>query len=428
MREPFFYSEALDYVKGFEKSKIKLGLERIEKALNVFDNPQSKFKSIHIAGTNGKGSVGAYLDSLLASKNNFVGRFCSPHLITPRERILVDGKPITRQWFAASVSMLRDKIEEEKLELSYFEFFTLLCFYVFSFLKVDYGIIETGLGGRLDATNTLKHPEITIITSLSKDHTRFLGETISSIAGEKAGIIKTGVPVITSAKGDALMVIERECKKKSAPLYTLESLGFRFEGERVSLEGCGISSKSVLNGEFQSENLGLALASFYLLTGEKGDFSEAVRKTVWPARLEEFALGGGKKLVIDGAHNIDAVKRVVSSINPSSNSLLVFGCMKDKSVKDMLSVVKERFENIVLTSGDYHRFMKKEDFLEIGIKERFVELNEIPDLIEGYGEIYVLGSLHLAGDFLKTIFEDGRYKDDIVKKEPYSLIFDNYPY
>ena len=428
MREPFFYSEALDYVKGFEKSKIKLGLERIEKALTVFDNPQENFKSIHIAGTNGKGSVGAYLDSLLASKNNFVGRFCSPHLITPRERILIDGKPITRQWFAASVSMLRDKIEEEKLELSYFEFFTLLCFYVFSFLKVDYGIVETGLGGRLDSTNTLKHPQITIITSLSQDHTRFLGETISSIAGEKAGIIKPGVPVITSAKGEALMIIERECKKKSAPLYTLEDLGFDFNGEKVSLNKIGLSSNTVLDGEFQSENLALALASFYLITGEKGDFSEAVKKTVWPARMEEFALSGGKKLVIDGAHNVDAIKKAVSHINPSPKSLLIFGCMKDKSVKDMFAIVKERFENIVLTAGDYHRFMKKEDFPETGISEEFLELKEIPNLIENYDEIYVLGSLHLAGDFLKTLFEDGRYKDAIIKKEPYSLIFDDYPY
>ncbi len=428
MLEPFFYSEALDYVKGFEKSKIKLGLERIEKALKAFDNPQDNFKSIHIAGTNGKGSVGAYLDSLLANEGNFVGRFCSPHLITPRERILIDGKPITRQWFAASVSMLRDKIEENNLELSYFEFFTLLAYFVFAFLKVDYGIVETGLGGRLDSTNTLKHPELTIITSISQDHTNFLGETLSSIAGEKAGIIKSGVPVVTSAKGEALMIIERECGKKSAPLYTLESLGFDFDGEKVSLSKIELSSNTVLDGEFQSENLALALASFYLLTGGKGDFSEAVKKTVWPARMEEFALGGGKKLVIDGAHNIDAIKKTVSHINPSPKSLLIFGCMKDKSVKDMFAAVKERFENIVLTAGDYHRFMKKGDFLEMEINEKFIELKEIPDLIENYDETYVLGSLHLAGDFIKTIFEDGRYKDAIIKKEPYSLIFDNYPY
>ncbi len=428
MREPFFYQEALEYVRGFEKSKIKLGLERIEKALKAFNNPQNSFKSIHIAGTNGKGSVGAFLDSLLAFENNFVGRFCSPHLITPRERILVDGKPLTRQWFAASVSILRDKIEEESLELSYFEFFTLLAFYVFSFLKVDYGIVETGLGGRLDSTNTLKHPELTIITSLSKDHTQFLGETISSIAGEKAGIIKPGVPVLTSAKGEALMIIDRECKKKSSPLYTLEEIGFEFDGKRVYLKRFNISSRTVLNGLFQAENLALALAAFSLLTGKGGDLSNAISKTIWPARLEHFRLAEGKVLIVDGAHNIDAIGKVSESIKPLENSLLIFGCMKDKSVRDMFEIIKTKFRNIALTAGEYHRFMKEEDFREMGIKEDFYSLEQLPDLIEKYEEIYVLGSLHLAGDFLKTLYEDGRYKDAISKKEPYSFIFDDYPY
>ncbi|BBB33476.1 dihydrofolate synthase / folylpolyglutamate synthase [Thermotomaculum hydrothermale] len=428
MREPFFYHEALEYVRGFEKSKIKLGLERIEKALKSFDNPQDKFKSIHIAGTNGKGSVGAYLDSLLASKDNFVGRFCSPHLITPRERILIDGKPITRQWFAASVSMLRDKIEEENLELSYFEFFTLLCYYVFSFLKVDYGIVETGLGGRLDSTNTLKHPEITIITSLSKDHTKFLGETVSSIAGEKAGIIKPGIPVVTSAEGEALLVIDRECKKKSAPLYTLKSLGFEFDGSKVVLKELGISANSVLKGNFQAENLCLALAAFSLLTGEKGDFSEVIKSTKWPARMEEFDLSENKKLIVDGAHNVDAIKKVIEDLNPSDNSVLIFGCMKDKSVNEMFNIVKSKFKNIVLTAGDYHRFMKEEDFKDLGIINRFEKLEKLPDFIENYDEIFVLGSLHLAGDFLKTLYENGKYKNALLEKEPYSYIFDDYPY
>ena len=428
MREPFFYSEALDYVKGFEKSKIKLGLERIKKALDCFGNPQNNFKSIHIAGTNGKGSVAAFLDSLLVSQNNFVGRFCSPHLITPRERILIDGKPITRQWFAASVSVLRDKIEENSLELSYFEFFTLLAYYVFSFLKVDYGIIETGLGGRLDSTNTLKHPSITVITSISEDHTSFLGESLFSIAGEKAGIIKPGVPVITSAKGEALKRIENECKKLSAPLYTLENIGFVEDGNRVVLKNMDVSAEKVFKGGFQAENLALSLGAFHILTGKTGDFSSAVKKTVWPARLEKFNLGNGKTLIVDGAHNKDAIEKVCSDISSSPDSVCIFGCMKDKSVSEMIKTVEAKFKNLFFTAGDYHRFMKREDFEKMGFKDRFINLKETVDLIDKYNEIYVLGSLHLAGDFLKTLFEDGRYKDAIVKKEPYCFIFDDYPY
>ncbi len=428
MREPFFYPEALDFVKGFEKSKIKLGLDRIEKALRAFDYPQNSFKSIHIAGTNGKGSVGAFLDSLLAGEGKFVGRFCSPHLITPRERILIDGRPITRQWFSASVSILRDKIEMENLELSYFEFFTLLAFYVFSFLKVDYGIVETGLGGRLDSTNTIENPEVVIITSLSYDHTQFLGETMSSIAGEKAGIVKPGVPVITSAKGEALEILKTVCMKKSAPLFPLDDLGVAFENGKVYIEKFDIEAALPLRGSFQAENLALALSAFHLLTKKKGDFSGSIKNTVWPARLESFSLKENKTLVVDGAHNLDAIKKVVDNIETKENELCIFGCMKDKSVKPMLDILKKRFKNIILTAGEYHRFADEDFFREIGAGEDFVKLSKITDYISPFENICVLGSLHLAGDFLKTIVEDGRYKDAIVEKEPYCYIFDSYPY
>ncbi len=428
MLEPFLYSEALNYVKGFEKSKIKLGLERIQKGLKAFNLPQNSFKSIHIAGTNGKGSVGAFLDSLLAGEGNFVGRFCSPHLITPRERILIDGKPITRQWFAASVSILRDKIEEFNLELSYFEFFTLLAFYIFSFLKVDYGIIETGLGGRLDSTNTIEHPEVVIITSLSYDHTRFLGETMASIAGEKAGIVKPGIPVITSARGEALEILKTVCLKKSAPLFSLEDIGFTFEMGKVCVKQFDIEATLPLMGSFQAENLALALVAFHFLTKKKGDFSDSIKNTVWPARLESFSITENKNLIVDGAHNLDALTRVIGNLEVRENEVCVFGCMKDKSVKPMLDVLRKRFKKIVLTAGDFHRFAKEDYFREIGAKEEFATLDKIVNYLSQFENIYILGSLHLAGDILKTIVEDGRFKDAIVKKEPYCYIFDSSPY
>ena len=427
MHEPFFYNEALEFVKGFEKSKIKLGLSRIEKALDVFENPQDKLKTVHIAGTNGKGSVAAFLDSLLASQDNFIGRFCSPHLITPRERIMVDGKPITRQWFAASVSVLRDKIKEENLDLSYFEFFTLLAFYVFSFLKVDYAIMETGLGGRLDSTNTIKMPLISVITSISMDHTDYLGETLFSIAREKTGIIKQGVPVFTSAKGEALEAIKLECVKKSAPLYTLEKAGLKFENGTVELTKFNIKAKPNLEGEFQAENLALALGVFHILTGLTGDFTDAVSKTVWPARMERFDLEKDRVLIVDGAHNPDALKYAVNSI-PSEKFVCVFGCMKDKNVKEMINLVSSRFSKVYLTAGDYHRFMKKEDFERENVALEFLPLAEAVKLPYSYERVCVLGSLHLAGDFIKKFVEEGRFKNAVVEKEPYSFIFDDYPY
>ena len=213
----FSYPEALIYFSSFEQSTIKLGLQRIHSLLDALGNPQDHFHSIHIAGTNGKGSVAAMLDSLMASQGKMVGRFCSPHLISPRERILIDSVPVSRQWFSASLSYMRDLLGEKEIAPSYFELATALAFYIFSFLKVDIGIIETGLGGRLDATNTLT-PELTIISSISLDHTQLLGESLSAIAMEKAGIIKPGVPVVMLNKSDCFQWIATEAKKKSAPV------------------------------------------------------------------------------------------------------------------------------------------------------------------------------------------------------------------
>ncbi len=427
MLEPFFYHQALEYLKGFEKSKIKLGLSRIENALRVFGNPQNKLDVVHIAGTNGKGSVGAFLDSLLASQSKFVGRFCSPHLITPRERILIDGKPITREWFSASLSVIRDKIEQNNLDLSYFELFTLLAFYVYFFLKVDYAVIETGLGGRLDSTNVVKKPLISVITSVSEDHTEHLGQTLFSIAREKAGIIKQGVPVFTSAEGEALDLIKLECVKKSAPLYTLEKAGFKFDNGEVVLKKFNIRAKPNLDGQFQAENLGLALGVFHILTGLTGDFTDAISKTVWPARMERFELEGGRVLLVDGAHNPHALKSAVKSI-PSRDFVCVFGCMKDKNVNNMLDIVLSNFSEVYLTSGDYHRFMKREDFEKQGVNIEFLPLKEAVKLPQSNKKVCVIGSLHLAGDFIKHFVEEGKFKNAVVEKEPYSFIFDNYPY
>lgn len=419
------YSQSLDFLKSFEKSKIKLGLERIKSLLNSMGNPQLNFKTIHIAGTNGKGSTAAMLDMALANKGKFVGRFVSPHLITPRERIVVDGKPITRQWFSAASSYMKDLLENSDDLPSYFEYNAALAFYVFNFLKVDFGIIETGLGGRLDATTTM-NPELCIITSISVDHSAFLGESISSIAMEKAGILKPGVPLITSAKNEALDVLKMKASSLSCPIYTLESMNFKNNGNEVSIEVNGniLKSKIPLKGSYQGENLALSMAAYYLLTS---DLDFTCEEICWPARFEKF--NTKPSLILDGAHNPDAIEKLLYEVDVREDDCLVFACMKDKDSEKVFKMLKGKFKNIILSSGNYHRFMKEKDFKEGLFKNyKFVPIENLVNEITKFQNVLVTGSIHFCGDFIKELVKYENFKKHIVEKEPYNFIFDSIPY
>jgi len=426
----FDYNESLKYLKSFEKSSIKLGLERINKLLNALSNPEKNIPFVHIAGTNGKGSTAAFLDCALANKGYFIGRFASPHLITPRERIMIDGKPVTRQWFAAASSYLCDAISNLKDKPSYFEYVTALAMHIFNFLKVDFGILEVGMGGKLDATNTVV-PKISVITSISVDHSEFLGNSISSIASEKAGIIKNGVPVVTSAKGEALDIIKLKASSLSCPFYSLEEMNVKYGVENgystVSLEinGKKMSAKSSLKGEFQGENLALAMVSYYLLTNDTNFNCE---KANWGARLETF--NTTPEITIDGAHNPDAISKLMKNYNPTEKDCLVFGCMRDKEVSVVFNMLKNKFKNIILTSGEYHRFMKKEEFEKNSTfsNYHYFPIEKVGDALNSYERVLVTGSLHLVGDFLKELVKNDKYKKAIVEKEPYCYIFDDFPF
>src|SRR3989344_2116826 len=179
----------LDYLYNLERFGIKLGLEAINDLLQLLDNPQNKFRSIHIAGTNGKGSVSAYLAAILSQAGYKVGWYTSPHLIRFNERIRVDGKEIEDEELARLTKSIKDKAGKNNLSPTFFEFTTALAFLYFAEQKVDWAVIEAGMGGRLDATNVLK-PEVSVITGISFDNQKYLGDTLEKIAGEKAGIIK----------------------------------------------------------------------------------------------------------------------------------------------------------------------------------------------------------------------------------------------
>lgn len=426
----FDYPRALDFLSGFEQSTIKLGLERVTAFLQLLENPERRFRSVHIAGTNGKGSVAAFLDNLLSADDQLVGRFVSPHLLSPRERITIDGKPITRQWFCAVMSRMRDVIESGEIRPSYFELMMAAASYAFSFLKVDWAVMETGLGGRLDATNVL-YPELAIITSISMDHNALLGNSLEAIAGEKAGIIKSGIPVLTRGDCPGFPTVRTMAKKRSAPLVVLGRDDVRLEpvdgaGTAVSLWNGRISAVSPLTGTFQLENLALSLAAYHILTGKTGDMSGRLQHVVWPARLEQ--LKTEPAIILDGAHNVDAVRAFLENVQPSPSDLLIFGCMADKQGQEMYSMLKTAFTRRVLTSGTYHRFMGKEGFrLNPVFEDPYVPLTEIVSEIRKSTAAYVCGSLHLVGDVVKELSGDPAFREVLLEKEPYCHLLDSDP-
>ncbi|PJB78674.1 MAG: bifunctional folylpolyglutamate synthase/dihydrofolate synthase [Acidobacteria bacterium CG_4_9_14_3_um_filter_49_7] len=430
-RNAFLYPEALAYLSSFEQSKIKLGLQRIQRLLEKLGQPQRSFRTIHVAGTNGKGSVAAMLDSFLSSDNRLIGRFCSPHLITPRERILVDSRPITRQWFSASLSYLRDILADNEEQPSYFELMTALAFYVFRFMEVDTAIVETGLGGRLDATNTLV-PELAVITSISLDHTSMLGESVPAIALEKAGIIKPGVPVVALENTEAFPWIANAAKKMCAPVIpVVPEFLTKEKGHqatvRVKMKGKVISATSPLKGSFQGENLALALAAFHVLTGETGDVSNRLSKLNWPGRME--ILPTSPPILLDGAHNPAGMEKFLDSAGAEFDTgLVVFGCMRDKNAERMYRMLRKRFRHIVLTSGGYHRFMDRNAFEKGPIFDSpYLKISQVIENMGNYPSVVVTGSLHLVGDFLKSLAIDHTYREVLLGMEPYCDIFDSDP-
>ncbi len=428
---PLTYPEALHYLSGFEQSAIKLGLQRIEALLDHIGNPQSCIPAVHIAGTNGKGSVAAFLDAMLAGRNHLVGRYVSPHLVSPRERILVGGLPITRPWFAALMSYMKDHVSAMEVRPSYFELMTAAAFHAFRFLEVDWAVVETGLGGRLDATNTI-HPGLTIITSISADHTQMLGNSIASIAREKAGILKPGVPVVTWREEEAYPVIEIAAKKVSAPVIAIDSETVSISQDRypkVTVQSSNgvLSAVSPLAGRHQGYNLALAMAGFHHLTGVTGDLSDCLKELNWPGRLE--VLSTTPPVTLDGAHNERGISAFLNAIGPvDRDALLVFGCMRDKGIPEMYGPLRDHFSRRILTAGSYHRFMQAEDYQKVlGFSEPFVPVDQLTGHFSDASHVYVCGSLHLVGDVIREMYREASFREVLLEKTFYTHLFDADP-
>ena len=320
------YTEALRWLYGTQATGIKLGLENVGRLLEALGNPHQRLACIHVAGTNGKGSVSAMLDSVARAAGLRTGLYTSPHLVRFNERIQVSGRPITDEEVLAGLGIIREAIAKSGCIPTFFEITTALGFLHFLGRRVDLAIMETGLGGRLDATNLIT-PLVSVLTSIDLDHQKILGDSRAKIAREKAGIIKPTVPVVSIAQTpDVREVIDEVAASMGAPVtYTVEPINDLQIG---------------LTGSHQRLNAALVRDTF---TAAKLSISPEALKTglssvFWPGRFQAL----GDRLTIDGAHNLAASERLVqtwSESYPGSSPTIVFGGLRDKDLDKMLNAL-----------------------------------------------------------------------------------------
>lgn len=421
------YREFTEWMFGLERFGIKLGLDNIREFLGRLGNPERSFRSIHVTGTNGKGSVCATASAILKSKGLRVGLYTSPHLVDFRERIAINDRRITEREVVRLGLELKDVMESmasesREKQLTFFEFTTGIAFKYFEEKGVDVVVAEVGMGGRLDATNVLV-PEVSVITRIGLEHTNYLGNTVSEIAREKAGIVKEGVPVITcERKPEALSVIESSCRRKSSPLRrigddfrvysvreTTRGTSFDYEGRR-SIRGL----KTRLLGGYQAENAAGAIAALEELSGDLAvtdtDIREGLRSVRWPGRLD--VVSRRPLVIFDGSHNPDGVSSTVAVLGSLGLRPLtmVVGCMDDKDARGIIRALAPVASKIITTQARYRRALPATTLMEVAKQEFAGEVALIPEAraafeaglkdLRGKG-LCVIGSLYVVGEAIQ---------------------------
>ncbi len=375
-------AESRDYLGHLQHFGIKLGLENVTALCLALGNPQNSFLSIHVAGTNGKGSVSAMLAEILREHGLKTGLYTSPHLVRVEERIRVNGRCISSKRFRELLTRLKSVIDglmaEKKLVYhpTYFEVMTALAFLEFAERQVDVAVLEVGMGGRFDATNIVR-PLVSVITTIAMDHQQHLGSTLRQIAFEKAGVIKPAVPVVCGVKsGEALREIRRVARERNAPL--IEALGPDRPLEARKTDGgyrfiyAGMAGRYAftpgLAGRHQGANAAVAIAttevlSTYWRAFDKAKVLQGIREARWEGRLE--TVRRRPLVLLDGAHNIEGVTALAAHIREviGRRVVLVFGAMKDKDLRAMTRILFPIASTIVLTRVPYKRSADPEDLL-----------------------------------------------------------------
>jgi dihydrofolate synthase/folylpolyglutamate synthase len=356
------YSETLDYIYNLRGGEIDLRLHRVEQALSLFGHPERRYRAFHIAGTNGKGSTAAMLHRILSAAGYRVALYTSPHVVSFTERVRVGDEEISQDEVVELAEVIKRRSAEQGITLTFFEFVTVMALVYFARRKVDAAVVEVGLGGRLDATNVVV-PAVSIITTISKDHEAYLGSDLHSIAREKGGIIKEGIPVVcgalppdvgellkamAAAKGSADFFLGRDFSfaSKSGGL-------FDYEGIKCRLQSLSLS----LRGRYQRSNAALALGALEVVERDfpvgEAAVREGLRAVSWPGRFEVMA--HRPTVILDGAHNGEGVRTLVSEmrdfpeVEGNRKVRLLFAAMEDKDWPSMLGELSAVADEMVLT-------------------------------------------------------------------------------
>lgn len=418
------YQQAVDYIEETPKFTTKNSLDHTRECLRRLGNPQDQFQVIHVAGTNGKGSTCAFITSVLREAGYSCGLFTSPHLVEINERFQINEEVIDNDTFLAAfrkVKKLSDElVAEGNYHPTYFEFLFLMGMVIFAEAKVDYVTLETGLGGRMDATTSIENPLICVITSISLDHQQYLGETIPEIAGEKAGIIVPGVPVIYDGNNpQAAQVIGDKARELGSPFYEMvesdcEILRNTPDGIDFSLKN-GYDKDTVFHipfiAKYQVMNAALALKTLEILAPKVPFTEEQLQRgmahTRWQGRMETILPG----VIVDGAHNEDGVARFVETAAHFQEDYpitLLFSAVADKDYKDMIATICKaiRLTHVVTAQIDGYRVVPAEELAEEFRKHQVpaVGVAKIPAAFSraleerGEGLLFCVGSLYLVGE------------------------------
>ncbi len=420
------YTECLNSMYGMRRFGIVLGLDTTMNILDGLGNPQNTFATIHIAGTNGKGSVASALATILQKAGYRVGLYTSPHLIRFNERICVNGCEIADDAVVDAWEAVKS-VHHGDREPTFFEFSTAMAFHEFGRRKVDWAVIETGMGGRMDATNVV-HPTVSIITNISLEHKTYLGSTIAEITAEKAGIIKQGVPVVTGvSQAKARTVIEETAARLTAPLF-IKGRDFRVRRSgngRFSYSGIDNwwpGMQCSLMGGHQVENASLVLAASELvMRGESNLCRDTVQyglaQNRWPGRLE--VVSEKPYVLLDGAHNLMAARRLgrfLLDMLPGRRITMVAGVLDDKPYQAILKDLAAPCSRLIATRAKIDRSLPPET-LATAARPLVPETMVIPDVAEAVryaistsapeDAVCIAGSLYVVGEAKAALEKSG---------------------
>ncbi|MEG4057237.1 MULTISPECIES: folylpolyglutamate synthase/dihydrofolate synthase family protein [unclassified Microcoleus] len=412
---------ASSLLQSYQHFGVHLGLERIHQLLEKLDNPHKQVPIIHVAGTNGKGSVCAYLSSVLAEAGYRVGRYTSPHLIDWTERICINQQPISSTQLQQCLQRVVAATQNNTETPTQFEIITAAAWLYFAEQKADIAVIETGLGGRLDATNVCETPLASVITSISLEHWQILGPTVADIAGEKAGILKSKCPAVMGELPEsARIVVEKRIQELDCPATWVKpaiDLGQGFAEYQFNQNAVKIKYQLPLLGKIQLMNSAIAIATLQILHNQGWQISQTaiengIAKTQWPGRLQQTTWKN-RNILIDGAHNpaaAIALREYVDNLNSSQPINWVIGILATKDCDDILKALLKKGDRLYLVPVPDHNSSSPAELAalaqiicpELTLCQAFCDLTTALDAaVTGDNLTILCGSLYLVGYFLQ---------------------------